>query len=265
MSTSLPLQDRVALITGASSGIGAATAKLFASQGAKLVINGRNAEHLEAVAATIRKLGGEVVTVVGSVDKEETHIKLVETALTHFGALHITFNNSGIFPMARLVDVKEEDIDALLNINVKGVILGLKHQIPALAKSSSKENWGVIINNSSVVSTRVKSGMSEGGSVYSATKAAVDKLTQIGALEARQHFIRVNSINPGFTTSEGAVEKLGGGDVEQMSKLASPLILATHPATPHEIAQTVLFLADNNTGRYFNGATIIQDGGYQIV
>lgn len=265
MSSSLPLRDRVALITGASSGIGAATAKLFASQGAKLVLNGRNADRLEAVASAIRESGGEVVTVVGSVDKEETHIKLVETALNRFGALHIAFNNSGVFPFARLVDVKEEDIDSLLNINVKGVIWGLKHQIPAIAKSSTQDHWGVIINNSSVVSSRIKSGMSEGGSVYAASKAAVDKLTQIGALEARQHFIRVNSINPGVTTSEGVVDKLGGGDVEQVNKFANAHILSSHPAAPHEIAQTVLFLADNRTGRFFTGATIVQDGGFQCL
>ncbi len=192
------------MITGASSGIGAATARAFAAAGANLVLNGRDASRLQAVADSIVKANPsvQVQTLIGDTGKEETHKQLIELALSKFGALHIVFNNAGIFPFATLQTISSADIDALLDVNVKGIIYGLKYQLPALAKSASKENWGVIVNNSSAVTDHVRSGMEAVG-VYASTKAAVDTLTKFGALEGASTFVRVLSINPGFTASEG--------------------------------------------------------------
>jgi NAD(P)-dependent dehydrogenase (short-subunit alcohol dehydrogenase family) len=255
------LAGRVALITGASSGIGAATARLFSLAGASLVIHGRDQTRLDAVAAEIKAKGGKVVTLIGDAAKEETHKQLVALALKTYGALHIAFNNAGVAPFAPLTAITGEQVDYVLDTNVKGVVYALKHQMPAIGASSSKDNWGVIIQNSSIVSQRIRAGPSDGAAVYSATKSAVDTLTRFGALEGAAKFVRVNSINPGFTASEGAQKLMGGA--ENFDKVASSAGLIG-PAQPDEIAQSVLFLADSKTGRFFTGSIVNQDGGFNV-
>lgn len=260
--TAPTLAGRVAIITGASSGIGAATARLFAKAGAKLVLSGRDEKRLNAVVAEIAATGAKVVSLIGDAGSEQIQKGLVDLALKTYGALHIAFNNAGAVSVTSLEAITEADVNKMLDSNLKSVIYGLKYQLPAMAKSASKDNWAVIINNSSVLSTRIKSPAVNGMAVYAATKSAVDTLTRFGALEGAAGFTRVLAINPGFTGSEGAQDAFGGADAHtQMNAVVS---LVPDPATTSEIAQSVLFLADAKTGRFFNGATIVQDGGFGV-
>ena len=254
---------RVALVTGASFGIGAAAARAFAAAGANLVINGRNAERLEAVATDIRKQhpGVQVATLVGDVGKEETHVQLVALALSKFGALHIVFNNAGSAPAAPLLQVTSEQVDGVFDSNVKSIIYGLKHQLPAIAKSASKDNWGVVVNNSSAISQKVKQGYEAMG-VYAATKSAVDTLTKFGALEGAPLHVRVLSINVGLAASDGVVALFGA---EGGNKFAdSATLMSAGMISMEEVAQTELFLADNKMARFITGSGLLVDAGASI-
>jgi NAD(P)-dependent dehydrogenase (short-subunit alcohol dehydrogenase family) len=246
LSMPAPLAGRVALITGASFGIGAATARAFAAAGAKLVLNGRNAQRLDAVAASIRKAhpGVEIATQVGDVSAEQTHEQLVALALSRFGALHVVFNNAGVFPNAQLQHISGEQVDQLFDINVKGVVYGLKHQLPAIARSATKDSWGVIVNNSSALPTLVSASF-VGMGAYAASKSAVDTLTKYGALEGAPLHVRVLALNIGMAGSDGALSAFGGAD--NFGQLAGGAALVPVPLAVEEVAQTVLFLADNKT------------------
>jgi len=255
------LSGRVALITGASSGIGASIAGVFAAAGAKLVLSGRDEKKLQAVVDSIKQRTPttEIATLTGDIALEETNKALVELALSRFGALHIAINNAGVSRIAKLADVAAAEVDLLLDSNVKSVIFGLKHQLPAIGKSASKDNWGVILNNSSAVSTRVKDGF-QGLSVYAATKAAVDTLSKFAALEGAPSFVRVNAVNPGLTRTEAT---LAFGDAT-LDHLEQSALLVQPSQSVDELAQFVLFIADNKTGRFFNGSSLVVDGGGSV-
>jgi NAD(P)-dependent dehydrogenase (short-subunit alcohol dehydrogenase family) len=252
------------LITGASYGIGAATARTFAAAGAHLVLNGRNEERLQAVADSIRKAhpSVQVETLAGDVSKEATHKVLVELALSKFGALHIVFNNAGVFPNATFQKITSEQVDSLLDTNVKSIVYGLKYQLPALGKSASKEQWGVIVNNSSAISTLSKQGW-EGSALYAASKSAVDTLTKYGALEGAPLHVRVLAINIYAAASDGAMTAFGG--LDKFTSFTQKAALIAPTLSVDEVADTVLFLADNKQARFITGATFAVDGGSNII
>jgi NAD(P)-dependent dehydrogenase (short-subunit alcohol dehydrogenase family) len=150
-----------------------------------------------------------------------------------------------------------------LDTNVKSIIYALKYQLPAIGKSSNKDDWGVIINNSSVVSTRVKASLG-GAGTYAATKSAVDTLTRFGALEGAALHVRVNAVNPGVTASEGVGVLFGGSDDKIHAAAESMGTLVSHVLSTDELARFVLFVADNTTGRFFNGSTLNIDGGVGV-
>ena len=250
-------------MTGASFGIGAATARAYAAAGASLVLNGRDEKRLQAVADSISAAHPsiQVATLAGDVGKEETHAALVELALQRFGALHIVFNNAGIFPMATLQAATAQQVDSLLDTNVKSIIYGLKHQLPAIAKSASKDSWGVIVNNSSSISTSVRSGFEAMG-LYAMSKSAVDTLSKFGALEGAPLHVRVLAINIGTAGSDGALTAFGGA--EGFETLSKGLALVQPALSVEEVAQTVLFLSDNKKARFITGSTFLVDGGVNI-
>jgi len=253
------LTGRVALITGASSGIGAGLARAFAVAGAKLVLSGRDEKRLQAVVDSIKQAtpAAEIATLTGDIGQEETNKALVELALSRFGALHIAINNAGLFRPTPLVSVPASEVDLHFDSNVKSVIYGMKYQLAAIAKSATKDNWGVILNNSSSVSTRVKDGY-QGFSLYAATKSAVDTLTKFAALEGAPSFVRVNAFNAGMTRTEGTLALPNLDDFEKGALLVQPA------QSVDELAQFVLFVADNKTGRFFNGSTLLVDGGINV-
>jgi NAD(P)-dependent dehydrogenase (short-subunit alcohol dehydrogenase family) len=257
----------VAIITGASSGIGEAVAKLFASQGAKLVLNGRNAERLNVVAAAITdKVGaGKVVTVVGDVSDEAVHVKLVATAIEKFGGLHIACNLAAVYPFSPLPKITADKVNALVGTNVNGLVYALKHQMAAIAKYATKDDWGSIVNCSSSATASTSVGMASfGAGVYAATKGFTETLTKFASAEGAASFIRVNAVQPGATASAGAVAFMGGGNVDVFNAKAGAMILAGSTASTDEIAQFVLFVAANQTGRFFHGSVLMQDGGATI-
>jgi len=255
------LTGKVALITGASSGIGAATARVFAAAGAKLVLHGRDPAKLQAVVDGITKSGGSVVHLAGDIGQESVTQSLVELALKTYGKLNIVFLNAGLLIFNKLVDIKQEDVDSQYNTNVKGVLWGLKHSLPALAKSSSDADWNNIVINSSTVANHVIAG-AIGGAVYASTKAAVDLLVRHAAVEGAPLRVRVNSVNPGMTTSEGVLTLFGGADVHAQRTAATTLVPAAASTT--EIAEFVKFIAENRTGRFINGSNLLIDGGYAL-
>lgn len=256
------LAGKVALITGASSGIGAAAARLFAKAGAKLVLNGRDEKRLNAVAAEIVAAGGQAVTLVGDVATEATNKALVDLALKTYGQLNIAFNNAASLATGGVSDVTAANLHALVDTNIKGLVFGLQFQLAAIAQSSSKDNWGVILNTSSSVSGRVKEGL-EKFALYSVTKGAMDTLTKFTALEGGSRFVRVNSINTGAVKTPGATGVFGGA--ESYEQIIPNFILGgAAPQSPGELARFILFVADNQTGRFFNGANLVVDGGFSI-
>jgi len=246
------LAGKVAIITGASTGIGKATAERFVREGAKVVLVARSAEKLDAIVADLGK--ENAVAVVGDVSEEKVHELAVAAALEKFGALHIAFNNAGIARQAPIDQVKESDAREILNTNVFGVLFALKHQIPALKKNGP--SGGSIINNSSVVGLRITS---ENLSVYAASKFAVIGLTQSAAVETAAHNIRVNVVAPGVveTPAYGADAKASANE------LANRVHLIRRAGTSDEVASSVLFLASDEAS-FITGSTLSVDGGAQL-
>lgn len=261
-ASSPSLAGKVALITGASSGIGAATARLFAKAGAKLVLNGRDEKRLNAVAADIVAAGGQAVTLVGDAALESTNKALVDLALKTYGALHIAFNNAASLATGGVSDVTAPNLSALVDTNIKGLVFGLQSQLVAIAASSTKDDWGVILNTSSSVSGRVKEGL-EKFAIYSVTKGAMDTLTKFAALEGGSRFVRVNSINTGAVKTPGSTGVFGG-EAAYESIIPNFILGGAAPQTPEELARFILFVASNDTGRFFNGANLVVDGGFSV-
>ncbi|ASJ75850.1 SDR family oxidoreductase [Granulosicoccus antarcticus] len=205
------LNGKTALITGASRGIGAATARLMASKGMKVVLAARSLSDCEQVVAQIKQAGGEAIAVECDVAKYASVEAAVKLAVDNFGQLDILVNNAGIIdPIARIADSDPDSWDAVVDINLKGVYHGLKAVLPAMEKRGS----GTIINISSGAATNAL----EGWSHYCATKAAVLSLTQCVHKEYAEHGIRCIGMSPGTvaTDMQVAIKNSGINPVSQM-------------------------------------------------
>jgi NAD(P)-dependent dehydrogenase (short-subunit alcohol dehydrogenase family) len=250
----MKLQDKVALITGGNSGIGRATAMLFAQEGARVIIAARNEARGKETVADIAQAGGQVLFVPCDVRKAVDCQRVVAGTVGAFGRLDILFNNAGIiYPDRTVLDTTEEEWDNTMAVNVRGVYLMSKYAIPHMAASGG----GVIINTASVL------GLVGGGGVaaYCASKGAVVLLTKAMALDHAPQHIRVNCICPGSVDTpmlDGEIEALGG--VEK----ARPVFVAKHPlnriSTPEEIARAALFLASDDAS-FVTGISLSVDGG----
>jgi len=247
------LKGKVAIVTGASGGIGRGTAIAFAKEGAKVAIVARSKDKLETVAAEIKKLGGEALVIVADISSKKDNLRAVEETVKRFGGLHIAFNNAGVFTQSKLVDTDEKNIDTIINVNIKGVIFGMQAQIPALIKTG---NDGVIINNSSTAS-RV-SQASATMSVYSASKAFVDVVSQIAAVENAGK-VRINTINPGPVKTD----VIGPNAEETWKQLGDLLTIQGRYAEPEEIADYVVFLSSDKA-KFVTGARVTIDGGANV-
>ncbi|WP_213773754.1 SDR family oxidoreductase [Bradyrhizobium sp. dw_78] len=187
------LDGKVVAITGASSGIGEAAAKLLAASGAKVVLGARRADRLEAVAADIRKAKGEVEVQAIDVTRREDLERLVSLAQERFGRLDVLISNAGLMPLSPLDDLKVEEWDRMIDVNIKGVLYGIAAALPVFRKQQS----GHFINVSSVAGHRVGPNTA----VYSATKFAVRALSE-GLRQEAGDKIRVTIISPGAVESE---------------------------------------------------------------
>ena len=246
------LENKVALITGAGSGIGKESAVLFASEGAKVVVVDLNEEAGNAVVSSIRASGGEAVFQKADVSKTDDARDMVQVAEDNFGALHVIFNNAGI-SHARdddAVTTEEEVWDLTFAINVKGVFFGCKYAIPALLRSGG----GSIINTASFVALL---GAATPQLAYTSSKGAVLSMTrELAAIHARQG-IRVNALCPGPLRTELLMKYLDTEEKRQRRLVHIPM---GRFGEALEIAKAALWLASDDSS-FTTGATFLVDGG----
>src|ERR1700722_13483187 len=243
------LAGKVAVVTGASKGIGAAIAKALAADGASVVVNYASSKSdADAVAAGIRKAGGKAVVAGGNVSKPAEVQGIIDAAVKNFGRLDILVNNAGIYEFGPIEEVTEETFHKSFNINVLGALLATQ----AAAKQMTE--GGSIINIGSGVS-RITPPNS---AVYTATKASLDAITGVLAKELGPRKIRVNSINPGVVETEGTRSAgLIGSDFEKGLVAQTPL---GRTGQPSDIASVAVFLASDNSA-WVTGEIIIAGGG----
>lgn len=245
------LNDKVAIITGASSGIGRATALLFASQGASLVLNARGREALDEIVDLIRLKGGRAQAVVGDVALAETHERLVDAAVGQFGGLDIAVNNAGaVGPIRPIAEVTLAEWQDTLNANLTSAFLAARCQIPAMLERGS----GALVFVSTFVGTSV--GL-PGMGAYAASKAGIMGLVKGITADYASRNIRANALLPGGTDTRMA------GDQAQKD-WAAGLHALKRIADPLEIAQAALFLA-GPMASFVAGSALYADGGNAAV
>jgi 3-oxoacyl-[acyl-carrier protein] reductase len=244
------LTGKVAVVTGASKGIGAAIAKSLAAEGASVVVNySSSKEGADAVVADIARSGGKAVAVKGDVSRAADAQGIIDTAIRQYGRLDVLVNNSGVYEFTPIQDVTEDHFHRHFNTNVLGLLLTTKAAIKHLSEGAS------IINISSVV-TRLTPPAS---AVYSGTKGAVDAITGVLAKELGPKRIRVNAISPGIVETEGTTSGgFIGSDFEKAAIAQTPL---GRTGRPDDIADIAVFLASNDS-RWLTGEQIVASGGF---
>ncbi len=247
---------KVALITGGSSGIGKATAILFASEGAKVVVADCIAQGAEETVRIIRETGGEATFVSADVSKPVDVQSMVETTIRTYGQLNILFNNAGIGqPITATADIPEEVWDEIMNVNLKGVFLGMKYGIPHML-----DKGGVIINTASTAGIL---GFTY-GAAYAASKAGIIGLTKTAALEYANRNIRINCICPGTIQTPQVERARSSPEWQRHTPLRSPCVMGRR-GTPEEVAQSALFLASDESSSFITGTALVIDGGYSAL
>jgi NAD(P)-dependent dehydrogenase (short-subunit alcohol dehydrogenase family) len=248
------LADKVAIVTGASSGIGYATSKLFAREGAKVVVGARRRAELEALVEEIEASGGTAVALAGDVRDEGFAQALVETAVGRFGGLDVAFNNAGsLGEMGPTPDVSLAGWSEAIETNLTSAFLAAKHQLPAMLRRGS----GSLIFTSTFVGHTA--GM-PGVAAYAASKAGLIGLTQALAVEFGPRGIRVNAILPGGTDTPMA--RAMNGTPEALAFVRS-LHALKRMASPDEQARSVLYLA-SDASSFTTGTALLVDGGVSI-
>ena len=250
------LANKVAIVTGASSGIGHATAKLFAREGAKVVVTARRQSELDALVAEIEEAGGEAVAVGGDVKDEPLAKALVDTAIDRFGGLDVAFNNAGLVGEMRPVsEITLAQWREVLDTNLTGAFLGAKYQVPAMIERGG----GSLIFTSSFVGYTV--GM-PGMVAYAASKAGLIGLAKGLAAELGVKGIRANAILPGGTDTPASMTNAPGAGPEVLA-FVEGLHALKRMAAPDEIARSVLHLA-SDASSFITGAALLVDGGVSI-
>src|SRR5579862_4940181 len=248
------LQDKIAIITGAASGIGRATARQFAAEGAKLVLNDIDRDGLDAVVNAIGK--DKARAVVGNVVEEDTARAIAKEAIAAFGRIDVLVNNAGIHFVRDITEMTVDEWDRLMNINLKSMFLCCKHVIPHMLKQKK----GAIVNLASI-SSFIGQEM-EGASTfaYNVTKAGALQLTTSLASRYAAQGIRVNCVCPG-NVETNIIRRGNPAEVAEFWRLASRAEPMGRNAQPEEIANAILFLASDEAS-FITGCPLLVDGGY---
>jgi NAD(P)-dependent dehydrogenase (short-subunit alcohol dehydrogenase family) len=245
-------QGKVALVTGGTSGIGRAAAVAFAREGAKVVVAGRRAAEGEDTVRLVRAQGRDAIFVATDVAQESQVKNLVGRTLEQFGRLDFAFNNAGIEQIPTpFLEQKMETYDQVMDINVKGVWLSMRHEIPAMLKSGG----GSIVNTSSALGVIAFAGVE----IYVASKHAVIGMTKSAALEFGKQGIRINAVLPAAIETD-MLRRFGGDRPESRAAMT-----ALHPigriGTPEEIAEAVIWLSSSKSS-FVTGHSLLVDGGF---
>lgn len=258
----MQLEGKVALVTGAGSGIGKATAMLFAQQGAKVAALGRTEDELEATVTQIQKAAGEAMPVSADISQPVEMQLAIDNIVSQWGRLDIVFANAGINGVwAAIEELEPDEWDKTINVNLKGTFLTVKYAVPYL-----KKQGGSVIITSSVNGTRIFSNT--GATAYSCTKAAQVAFTKMVALELAEHRIRVNVICPGAITTN-IDENTQRRDLDEIGEPVEypegriPLTDGK-PGSSEQVAQLVLFLA-SDASSHITGTEIWIDGGESLL
>jgi 3-oxoacyl-[acyl-carrier protein] reductase len=245
------LKNKVAVVTGASKGIGAGIAKGLAAEGAAVVVNYANSkEGAERVVAEIKAKGGKAVAVQGDMAKAADVEKLFTEAKKSFGRMDVLVNNAGVYEFAPIGEVTEKDFHRMFDTNVLGPILATREAAKYLGEGGS------VINVGSLASTQA----APNSVVYSATKGALDVVTRVLAKELGPRKIRVNSVNPGPVDTEGFHSGgLSGSEFEKGAIAQTPL---GRVGRPEDIAPIAVFLASDESG-WLTGETLLAAGGWR--
>lgn len=248
------LTDKVAIVTGASSGIGKATALLFAREGAAIVICARREQPLQAVAQEIHDAGGRVHMICGDVSREEVAKELVSAAVDRFGGLDIAFNNAGMLGKAAPVtELTLAEWNAAIATNLTSAFLAAKYQLPEMMRRGG----GSVIFTSTVVGyTTAFAGVAS----YAASKSGLIGLVKALAIEGGPHNVRFNALVPGGTDTPMAMEM--AGTEEGMNQIRAMHALK-RIAAPEEQARSVLYLA-SDASSFVTGTALLVDGGVSI-
>ena len=262
------LQGKVAIVTGAASGIGAASARHLAREGARVVCTDTDEASGQAVAAQVVQAGGDAFFIAHDVVEENQWERVIQATLARYGGLHVLVNNAGIGPAGGAGPIETKSLAnwrRTLSVDLDSVFLGCKHGIAAIRDTTRESGSGSIINVSSIAGLIGLPNAAD----YSAAKGGVRLLTKAAALEcaAAGYQIRVNSVHPGYIDTpmvRGGLERraaISGVDPAQ----AETALIALHPigrlGVADEIAQTILFLASDESS-FTTGAEMVVDGGY---
>jgi NAD(P)-dependent dehydrogenase (short-subunit alcohol dehydrogenase family) len=258
----MKLQNKVALVTGGSSGIGKAAALLMAKEGAKVCVLSRDEKELQETVEAIRKAGGTALITVADISKPEEMEQAFAKTIEQFGQLDIVFANAGINGVwAPIEELKPDEWDKTLQINLKGTFLTTKYAIPHL-----KKQGGSIIVTASVNGTRIFSNA--GATAYSCSKAGQVAFTKMAALELAKYKIRVNVVCPGWieTEIENSTEKRNLEEVKVPVEYPEGSIPLTHggPGSAEQVAKLVAFLASDDAA-HITGTEVWIDGGESLL
>ncbi len=245
------LENKVALISGGARGMGAAEARLFASEGTKVAIGDILETQGQQVEAGISELGGEALFIRLDVTSEADWKHAISATVTRFGKLDILVNNAGVLSRGTLEDTTVEEWDRVMDINAKGVFLGTKTAIPEMRKAGG----GSIVNTSSISGLVGQATMQP---VYNASKGAVRIFTKSAAIQYAKEGIRVNSVHPGAVDTPMVEYRLGNPELQAQANARSPM---GRTAQPEEIAYGVLYLASDEAS-FVTGSELVIDGGF---
>lgn len=245
------LQNKVAFISGGARGMGAAEAKLFAQEGAKVVIGDVLNDEGRKTESEINEMGGECLFVRLDVTSEDSWADAIATTVSRFGKLDVLVNNAGVVARGTVEDTTIDDYDRIMDINAKGVFLGTKAAIPELRKAGG----GSIVN---IASISGNVGQSDVQAVYNASKGAVRIFTKSAAIQYAGEGIRVNSVHPGDIDTPMAQVRLNDPQLQREAEARSPL---GRTGRPEEVAYGVLYLASDEAS-FVTGSELVIDGGY---